>query len=328
MSASIETKGSKAAFVSAHTSAWHQLGTTLPDCFTAEEAMRIGHLGGWNVRKAPLYVELEGGKSLAVPDAFGVLRDNPFTPGQVDVLGHVGKAYVPVQNEAHAEFLNTLVDEGGAHFDTAGSLDGGKRVFLTMALPGHIKIGGIDPVDMYLAAVNSHDGSLAFTIMVTPIRVVCANTLNAAFANHSHIVRIRHTTNANKNITRARETLELSFEYLDAFQMEAEQMIQTTLTEDRFAEIVTAEFGPAEDASQAVQTRWDARLGEWLDLFSCADTQKEIRGTAWAGFNALTEWSDHFAPVRGGDDDNRRAERSVFDSRFADRARELMMALV
>ncbi|MGI5135421.1 DUF932 domain-containing protein [Streptomyces sp. CA-106110] len=63
-----------------------------------------------------------------------------------------------MQNEEHAEFLNLLADDSGAHFETAGSLKNGRQVFLTMKMPESLAIGGMDRVDLYIAASNGHDG--------------------------------------------------------------------------------------------------------------------------------------------------------------------------
>ncbi len=136
-----------ASFVSAREPAWHQLGTVLDSAFTAADAMWVGHLGGWNVRKVPALADLDGRRTVPMHGRYAVIRDNPVTRGQVDVLGDVGEAYHPIQNETYAEILDTLVDESGAHFETAGAIAGGRKVFLTMKLPGHILVGGRDQVD-------------------------------------------------------------------------------------------------------------------------------------------------------------------------------------
>ena len=186
MAHNLDTTNGQTAFVSARKDAWHHLGVTLPDAFTAEDAMEHGLLGGWNVRTQPLFAHVKSedetddspASQIEIPNRYAVVRNNPVIVGHArvltsfDPLGVVGSAYHPIQNEAHAEFLNTLVDESGAHFETAGAIDGGRKVFITMKMPGHMKVGGVDQVDMYLAALNSHDGSLPFTIMVTPVRVV------------------------------------------------------------------------------------------------------------------------------------------------------------
>lgn len=319
-----------ASFVSAHTDAWHQLGSTLDHAFTAEEAMSEGHLGGWNVRKIPAFaIDPATGLQIPMSGRNAVIRDNPVVPGRVDFLGDVGNEYQIIQNEQHAGLLNALVDESGAHFETAGALYGGRQVFLSMKLPGHINIGGVDPVENYIAAINSHDGSMSFTLMVTPVRVVCANTLNMAFGNNSHVFRIRHTSGAETALrSKAREALDMTFNYLDGFQEQAEQLISTTMTQAQFEAIIEREFGAPDDASNAAVTRSENKIAQMTELFAEAQTQVGIRDTAWAGLNALTEWADHFAPTRGDDRENSRAQKALFDPSFKNQALRLMLAQV
>lgn len=324
----IDTTNGQSSFVSAREDAWHRLGTVLPDAFTAEQAMEIGLLGGWDVRKLPMYTRDENGSELVVPNKWAVVRDNPVVDKQIDVLGNVGSHYTPIQNEEHAEFLNTLVDESGAHFETAGAVNGGSRVFITMKLPDHIMVGGVDRIDTYLAACNSHDGSMPFTVMVTPIRVVCQNTMNLAFQMSKSQFRIRHTRNAHKNIVaQARETLDMSFAYLGALEAEAEQLVNTEMTRDAFRDLIEREFAPEKDAPKNAHTRADKRIGEMMHLFENADTHEQVRNTAWAGLNALVEWSEYFSGVRGDDEvvkGDKRAERAVFDTSWKDQMREVI----
>lgn len=325
MAHALDINSGTASFVSAHTDAWHMLGETLDHSFTAEEAMEHGHLGGWNVRTSPAFTIVDG-KRIQMAGRNAVVRDNPVNKGQIDFLGDVGDSYKIIQNEDHAGFLNTLVDESGAHFDTAGALYGGRQVFLSMRLPGHINIGGVDPVENYIAAINSHDGSMSFTLMVTPVRIVCANTLNLAFQNKSNVFRIRHTSGVQNYLGQAREALDFSFKYLDGFQEQAERLINTTLTQAQFEEIIEREFGAGDDASQAAQTRADKRIEEMQELFAEAQTQDGIRDTAWAGLNALTEWADHFSPTRGDDRETSRAMKAILDPSFKNQALRLMLA--
>lgn len=319
MAHEIETYGDQAAAVFARVPAWHALGTVLDDAFTAEQAMTQGHLGGWNVRKSPMF-EAETGQS--VPNMYAVLRDNPFEKDRVDVLGTVGERYTVVQNEEQAELLNTLVDESGAIFDSAGSLRGGRQTFITMKLPGHMKIGGVDQVDMNVAAVSSHDGSMSLTLMVTPVRIVCANTLNAAFENHSNIIRVRHTSGIRKNlVSDARQALDLTFSYLDDFNIAAEKMINETLTLSEFEQIIMREFGAGIDtAPPHVAARLENKISTMTELFADSFTHEGVRETRWAGFNALVEYADHFAETRGDDPLERRAYASVMDPTFKNRA--------
>lgn len=331
MAHNLDITDGQTSFVSAHTDAWHALGTTLDHSFTAEEAMEHGLLGGWNVRKLPLQTVTESGKVIAIPNMNAVVRDNPVRKGQVDVLSRYGvsDSYRVIQNEEHAGLLNALVDESGASFETAGALDGGRQVFISMKLPGHINIGGVDPIENYIAAINSHDGSLAFTLMVTPVRIVCANTLNLAFSEQSHIYRVRHTSGAELAMhNQARQALDMTFNYLEGFQEEAEQLINTAMTQAQFEAIIEAEFGAKEDASGSAKTYATKRLDQMTELFAEAGTQDGIRDTAWAGLNALTEWADHYSLTRGGDVDTARATKALLDPSFKNRARKLMLAQV
>jgi len=232
-----------ASFVSAREHAWHRLGTVLPAEFDAAQAMSYAKLGGWNVRTmalqtAPVLSDDGVFGALPVPDQFATVRTNPVS-GSVDVLGVVGRGYTVIQNEEHADLLNRVVDEsGGAHFETAGSLRGGRSVFLSMKLPRTMNIGGIDPVDLYLIALNSHDGTSAFRLLVSPVRVVCANTQALALRRAQSSFSIRHTSGAKGNIAQAREALGLTFKYAETFEREAEAMIQASLTDAQFAQII------------------------------------------------------------------------------------------
>jgi phage/plasmid-like protein (TIGR03299 family) len=315
---------------SAHLSPIDLLGTRVEGTFTAEEAMEKGRLGNWNVRKSPLQTVVDG-KTFVIPGMNAVVRDNPDRKGSVDVLSRYGvsDSYSIVQNEDHAAFLNALVEESGANFELAGSVDGGRKVFLSMKMPGHINIGGVDPVDLSLLAINSHDGSMSFTLAAMPVRYACSNVLNSVHGGMSGLVRIRHTSGAQKQmVAQAREALDLSFKYLDKFQEEAERLINTTMTQSQFEAIIEREFGAQEDASAASITRATKKVEEITDLFAEAQTQDGIRDTAWAGYNALTEWADHFSPTRGDDREASRAQKAILDPSFKSRALRLMLATV
>ena len=302
MAHQIETHGTRAAALFARTDPWHRLGTTVAgEAFTAEDAMTLGHLGGWDVRKVPVTateIREDSVTSMEVPHAFATVRTNPFT-GATEPLGIVGGGYHPLQNEEHAEFLNHLADVSGATFDTAGSLRGGRQVFVTMRLPEHLAIGGTDRVDLNIAALNSHDGSSAFRVLVTPVRVVCANTQHAALRNHLSSWSIRHTRNAKAAVQAARDSLGLTFAYVEAFEAEAERMINTSVTDAAFFELVQDLF-PSPSPEAPARTRNAARRREasLAHLWHDAATQSGIAGTAWAAYQSVAEYVDHFAPVR------------------------------
>ena len=298
------------AFASARLSAWHQLGTITEACMTADEIMTKAFLGGWKVRKLALQ-GLEptdtGVDVIECPDKWMTVRTNIVT-GVTEYLGVVGEDYTTVQNEQVADVLDKLVDESGAHFETAGSMRGGKSVFVTMKLPTGMKIAGTDDLDLYLAATTSHDGTQALRVDATPVRIVCANTQRAAFAQTKGFYVFRHTSNVHSQISQAREAMGLMWKYLDAFQAEAEKMLNETLTMGAF-EKVTDELWPlTDDATDQTKRNHRQRGAVLRYLIRDADTQAAIKGTRWAGYQAITEYVDHYAPAK---DASTRASRAV-----------------
>ncbi len=316
------------AFATVRLDAWHRLGTVTTGCMTAEQVMTTALLGGWNVRTAALQaVETtpDGVRLLPVADQVATVRTNPVS-GSPDLLGVVGKDYKVIQNEECTELLDLLVDASGAHFETAGSLRGGRQVFITMKLPRTLRIAGVDDVDLYLAVTTSHDGSAALRIDATPIRIVCANTQRIALASSRGHYTFRHTTNVKGKIAQARSAIGLMWDYCDAFETEAEQMINTELSLDAFRK-VCRQLWPLPDVPSVRSTAYHARRAATLeDLFSHADTQANVRGSAWAGLQAVGEYLDHHAPAA---DAYRRAERVLTSggvARIKQRAHELILA--
>lgn len=337
MSHDLDTTAGVTSFVSARLDAWHRLGQVATDAMTAEEAMRLGHLADWNVRKLDLVAPLQLGDgagqiNLSVPDKMAVVRDNPIVKGQVDVLGVVGKDYSVYQFEQVADLLNNMVDESGAHFETAGAIDGGRKVFLTMRLPRSVLIGGIDPVQPYLAAMTSHDGTTPLSLITTSTRIVCANTMNMAFGEAKNVFKVRHTSGIQHSAAaQAREALGFSYKYLDAFEAEAEMLINTTMTQSTFEQMIFENFGAPKDAAATVVTRVQNKLDTMTRLFADANTQEGVRDTAWAGLNALTEYADHFSLVRtgsAGDDEIARSRKALLDPSFKNEALRMVLAAV
>jgi phage/plasmid-like protein (TIGR03299 family) len=325
MSHEIETHADgTASFVSARQDAWHRLGTVLDHTFTAEEAMRYAFLGGWDVRKTSLTTTVlgeDGVSTIEVPDNYATVRTNPKT-NQPEVLGVVGNWYEPVQNEAHADLLDAVVDESGAHFETAGSLQGGKHVFITMKLPEAMMVGGVDQTDVYIAGLNSHDGTSAFRLLVTPVRIVCANTQAAALRNHQSSFVIRHTNSATGRIAQARQALNLTWKYVEAFEAEANKMIEAPYRPVDWANLLKRVFPVTDEMSKRAQSNRQVTVDTLNGLFFDSDTQANCRNTRWGAYNAFTEYYDHVLDVRDKDNaDDARALRTI-TGKYVIRAKE------
>jgi phage/plasmid-like protein (TIGR03299 family) len=292
-------KNGATAFASARLSAWHKLGTVTETTMTADEIMTKAFLGGWKVRKINLQgVEVtdDGTRIIDVPDKYMTVRTNIVT-GETEYLGIVGDEYTVVQNEEAAAMLDALVDAaGGAHFETAGSLRRGKAVFVTMKMPDTMTIGGVDRLDLYLAATTAHDGTQALRVDATPIRIVCANTQRAALRQTQGFYVFRHTSNIRSQISQAREAIGLMWRYLDDFQAAAERMINETQALGAFEKVVAELWPVADNASDATKQRARQRSATLRYLVRDADTQRAIKGTRYGAYQSIVEYIDHYAP--------------------------------
>ena len=195
---------------SARTVPWHGLGTVTDDVLTSKEAIVAGGLD-WNVGLHSLYAQI-GKDKKKVPDRFAVVRDTDSR-----ILGTVGTKYTPFQNAEAFSFTDTLVDSGEAKYETAGSLRNGRVVFLTMKVPEQILVGGEDAHDLYILLRTSHDGSKAVSVMVTPVRVVCMNTLSVAISGAKQKWSMPHVSTLEGKIQEARDTIGLTFKYTQEF---------------------------------------------------------------------------------------------------------------
>ena len=303
------------SFVSAREDAWHKLGVTLEDTFDAQTALETAHLANWDVRKKDLYTIDESGEVITVPNRWATVYTNPVTQ-QAQYLGVVGSHYEPIQNESHVELLNAVVDESGAHFETAGSLRGGRETFVSMKLPESMNVGGQDAVDLYLVALNSHDGTSPFRFLVTPVRVVCANTQAAAIKGAKYQFGIRHVRGAQGHIQEAREALNLTFNYIEAFDAQANAMIEQSISDAEFLRITAGLFELDAANSKRAENGAKQHIDNVFELYRGSATMQGIQGTRWGAYQAVTEYTDHFMSVRntGMAADVARASRVVSSS--------------
>lgn len=318
MSHEIETfDDGTAAFFSARETAWHQLGTVTPDCLTAEDAMRVAQLD-WTVSKHPLTatatdydLTLDGVTekrvTVPVPDKFATMRRHPKT-GEWHPLGVVGADYAVVQNIENAAFLNALVDpqlwgdidspSGAPVFETAGALRGGRSTFVTMRVPSALDMPN-DPHELYMIALNSHDGSRAFQLLISPVRVVCANTQAMALRQATNQISIRHTRNARARIDEAKHALGFTVRYARAFEQTMLQLFSTPVSEKDFGHVVDKLWTPTITKKGEPSKQGADRKLKLVQIFTGSETCEYGRYTAYGALNAITEYTDWYAPVSG-----------------------------
>ncbi len=225
----------------------------------------------------------------------------------------MGKSYKFFQNEETLKFAENIVDAGAA-WDTAGSIDKGRRVFASLIVPKEIVLdpgGRNDTILFYLMVTTGHVGNAPLTYIVTPVRVVCQNTLQIALRGTDVAYKVRHTANAQLFVGEARKALNVTFGYADDLQAEADELIQRAMTNAQFDKIVAKVLGDKPEPevqadkikNKAAITRWETKNDLIHDIYrgtgDVMDNCENIRGTAWGGFQALVEFSDYYREVRG-----------------------------
>lgn len=266
---------------SARETPWHGLGQVTEDVLTAKDAIVAAGLD-WEVELRKVYTLNTAGNKMVVPGNHAVVRDSDES-----VLGIVKSKYVPFQNRDAFTFADNLVDSGSAKYETAGSLRGGKQVFLTMKVPTEIKINGGDAHDLYVLLRTSHDGSKAVGVYLTPIRVVCMNTMALATqrSNVKQKWSMPHVSTIEGKLNEARETLKMSFEYADEFSRMANELIDVKITDDEAFRLLSEVF--------PVRPKTDEKIDGVLDCLRESD-KNGYRGTGWGLLNAMTEYHEHY----------------------------------
>jgi len=310
MSHLLEQYGDMASFASLREPAWHGLGTILDSEVSTQEMLEVAHLAGWNVRLEDVALPGRSHKNY-----FAVTRTNPFD-GDADVLGVVGERYKVLQNEDLFSFADNMLD--GGRWETAGSIKNGTVVFGSLALDREVVLdpsGATDKVNTYLLVHTSHDGSLAVQASVTPVRVVCQNTLNYALSGVKQSYKIRHTSTVTGKVQAAREALGLANAYLDEFEKEAQTLITKEITADTFFDIIKAAYPEPDKDVKGSLTKWTNKVDTLWDIYQGETVaQAGIMNTAWGAYNTLTESLDWFRNPRGGNAEGVLAAASGFDA--------------
>ena len=284
MSANLNSRNGKVSMMYVKDVPWHGLGTRLENLATSEEAIKAAQLN-YTVVKTRLLTEVAK-KNILVPNRFATVRTDT-----TDVLGVVGSRYHVIQNVDAFRFFDSLVGEGAAIYDTAGALGKGERIWILAKLPGHIKVKGNDIVDKYLLLSNSHDGSSIVRAKLTPIRVVCENTLSMALRGSDEEVRVRHTANADEMLEKAHELMGLTNSLYDQITEIYRKMSLVNFTGDQVLDYVKTLVPDNEDAER--HTRTENIRGKILELHETGAGSDMSRGTLWGAYNSVTEFVDH-----------------------------------
>ncbi len=315
---------------------WHGLGVILPEPpKSIDEALDKAGLG-WGVRhgevqivKSPAWVDDFGSEHPAqLVKAEGWKANIRSDTG--DLLGIVSDEYQVVDNRDAFRFLDALIGSE-LYFETAGSLWGGRRVWCLARVPEYIEIGG-DQAATYLYVANSHDGSMAVTAAVTPIRIVCANTLGAALRNAEHgahanrTFRFRHTGNLQAKFAEARDVLGMTLNYQEQFKLLADRLAREPITAQRFERSVLRHLWTIdEQMGKIARANRERTIENVLAIFRgrgiAGDTTGNSPGTKWVAFNAVAEYADYGRRYSKRTD---QVQRSFEDVSLKQRALELI----
>jgi phage/plasmid-like protein (TIGR03299 family) len=268
---------------------WHGIGQELANPATAKEAIEAARL---DYQVGLVEIQTVGGIPIIGKRAT-VRRDTKTA------LGVVGEDYRIVQNVEAFGFFDTIVGEGQAIYHTAGALGQGERIWILAKLPKEMVVAKGDVVEKYLILTNSHDGKSSLRMYFSPVRVVCQNTLTMSLSDAGDGIAIRHTGNIKAKVDEARRVLGIAVKFYDkveeVIQALASFKIDPKMVDKYFEELI---FGEGKDKES---TRLKNQKTDLLTLFESGRGNQlaGVRHSAWAAYNAVTEYVDHSRTVKG-----------------------------
>lgn len=276
---------------------WHGLGREIKECPTSEEAIKFAGLD-WDVVPKPIY----DANGAIIP---GYKVNTRSSDGKA--LGVVTDRYKIVQNREAFAFTDALLGEG-VKYETAGSLASGKRVWMLARMEGTTLAE--EKIDSYLVFTNTHDGTGAVRVAISPIRVVCANTLNLALASASRHWSCAHKGDINGKLEEARFTLANADRYLETLEEEFGELKLKKVTEAQVRamtdELLKIEFDSLyKKATSKIIDLGDVRAREKAeeklnrkksDILQIYFDKPDLRGTEHTAFrwvNAVSDYATH-----------------------------------
>ncbi len=265
---------------------WHGLGTRVEEAPASIDALILAGLD-WRVEQKDVYAQ-DGAR---IPGYKVNVRDTDDAP-----LGIVSDRYKVVQNEDAFRFTDDLLGEG-VTYETAGALQGGKKVWMLARMPHRYIIAG-DEIAPYLVVMNSHDGSSGIKVAMTPVRVVCQNTLNLALGSAKRVWTTRHTENVMSRVHEARETLILAETYMGELGRGIDALSKIKLTDKKVMEFM-AEFFPVEPDMPEAQRKNNLRLLEDMKRrYWDAPDLADVSRNGYRFVNAVSDFATHAEPIR------------------------------
>ena len=294
---------------------WHGLGVRVEEAPTSADALRLAGLD-WEVAQEPIFTE--AGDAIAGYKVNVRDRDRK-------VLGVVSDRYRIVQNREAFSFTDALLGNG-VRYETAGSLQEGKRVWLLARLPREYIIAG-ERISPYLVFSSSHDGSGAVRVALTPIRVVCNNTLNLGLDRERRSWSMIHTGNISGKMQEAKDTLFMAETYMDSLGEAFERLRRQKVTDSQLKEYVE-QLLPLEKDATPMQEKNTMKLREdMLRRYYDAPDLRGVGNNAYRFVNAVSDFATHAKPLRRTANYNENLFMRTMDGNpMIDRAYQLVKA--
>ena len=253
---------------------WHQLGVKVDEALSSQQAIKMAGLD-WTVDAQP--IQVVGGQVID------------------GMKANVRSSDHKVQNADAFAFTDILLGEG-VKYETAGSLSSGKRVWL-LAKMETSKVCG-DDVEPYLVFTNSHDGSGAVKVAVTPIRVVCQNTLTLALSTAKRTWSTKHCGDIQGKMDDARNTLGFAASYMENLKEEADKLTQVVVLAPQFADFLMKMFPTNSKMSERQIANVENQRKAVAEIYNHKDDIQKFHGTAYGVLNAIADWNGHMIPAR------------------------------
>lgn len=316
MAHNLEIRNGVTSFASTKT-AWHGLGQIVDHAMTAEEAIKHAHLD-YDVIKVPNYA-YHNGIYLETPSSHSIIRTDTN-----QVLGDkIGNSYTIVQNSEAFSFFDSIVQSKEAIYETAGVLGIGQRIFITAKLPETIRIEGTDDItEVYVLLTSSHDGTASIIAAITPVRVVCANTLSMALNKTINKIGIRHSSQVKYRLEEAHKVLGISRKYVSEANELYNHLSKKYVSDGAVKELITNLFNEERRDSTRIQNIEEA---VWAS-YNAGTGQSKILGTAWGALNGITYYLSHQKNYRSNETKFENVTGSS-NSGIVKKATDLLLAL-
>ena len=272
---------------------WHytqnpEVTKLIQEAPTSKDALHLAGLD-WNVVSAPVYQE----NGLLIPGYKANVRDKDNS-----VLGIVSSRYRVVQNKEAFSFTDALIGDtefGEVRYETAGSLCNGKKVWLLAKMPTKKILD--DDIEPYICFANSFDGSGAVQVCATPIRVVCANTMNLALNTAKRKWSTKHIGDMQSKLEEAKLCLSLADKYMINLDIEADRLANAKLHEEEIEQILDEMFPVNDKTTERKKSNILQFKQNFWKAYDMPDIQK-FEDSAWKAVNAMSDVITHAAPTR------------------------------